>query len=63
MAWQRRVGQENSGSRFTWAAAHKWQHKTQPRPGKDKCGKWNFLIDRTVKKRMRVRMGNWALES
>lgn len=40
------------------AVVHKRQLKTQIHPGKDKCGKRNCLIVKTIEKRVRVRAGN-----
>lgn len=39
-------------------AVHKGQHKIQIYPGKDKCGKRNCLIVKTIEKCVRVRAGN-----
>ena len=39
-------------------AVHKRQHETQIYPGKDKCGKRNCVIVRTIEKCERVRAGN-----
>ena len=39
-------------------AVHKRQHETQIYPGKDKCGKRNCVIVRTIEKCVKVRAGN-----